>query len=277
MRFSRSLPIVTVAAALALTACQSGSRREELAYVERPVEQLYNQAAAELDSRDYENAILLFNEVERQHPYSEWARRSMVMTAYAHYRSRRYDEAIDASRRYLALHPGGSEAEYAYYLIAVSYFDQIIDVGRDQGTTEYARDALQDVIRRFPESEYARDADVKLDMVRDQLAGKEMEVGRWYLRNNQMLAAVKRFRTVVKTYDTTSHTPEALHRLVEAYLTLGLKDQALVAGSTLGYNYPESDWYRMSYRLLSNEGLDPDAIDENTRRTWLQRLIPGGK
>lgn len=277
MRFSRTLPIVALAATLAITACQSRNRRQELAYVERPVEQLYNRAAAELDARDYQDAILLFNEVERQHPYSEWARRAMVMTAYAHYRSRHYDEAIDAARRYLSLHPGGSEADYAYYLIAVSYFEQIVDVGRDQGTTEFTRDALLDVIRRYPDSEYARDAQLKLDMVRDQLAGKEMEVGRWYLRNNQTLAAIKRFRTVVTTYDTTSHAPEALHRLVEAYLTIGLKDQALVAGSTLGYNYPDSDWYRMSYRLLSNEGLDPEAIDESTRRSWLRRLIPGIK
>ena len=279
MRLSSKLPILLIAtAALTLTACQSREkRREELAYVERPVEALYNQAATELDKRDYDQAILLFNEVERQHPYSEWARRSMVMTAFAHYQARHYDEAIEGAQRYLGLHPGGSEAEYAYYLIAASYFDQITDVGRDQATTERARDALMDVVRRFPDSQYARDASVKLDMVRDQLAGKEMTVGRWYLRNNQTLSAINRFRTVVKTYDTTSHTPEALHRLVESYLTLGLRDQALAVGSTLGYNYPNSSWYKMSYRLLTDEGLDPEALDEETRRTLLQRILPGGK
>jgi len=279
MRLSSKLPILLIAtAALTLTACQSREkRREELAYVERPVEALYNQAATELDKRDYDQAILLFNEVERQHPYSEWARRSMVMTAFAHYQSRNYDEAISGAQRYLGLHPGGSEAEYAYYLIAASYFDQITDVGRDQATTERARDALMDVVRRFPDSQYARDANAKLDMVRDQLAGKEMTVGRWYLRNNQTLSAINRFRTVVKTYDTTSHTPEALHRLVESYLTLGLRDQALAVGSTLGYNYPNSSWYKMSYRLLTDEGLDPEALDEETRRTLLQRILPGGK
>ncbi|MEH6742246.1 outer membrane protein assembly factor BamD [Hyphomonas sp.] len=279
MRLSSKLPILLIAtAALTLTACQSREkRREELAYVERPVEALYNQAATELDKRDYDQAILLFNEVERQHPYSEWARRSMVMTAFAHYQARHYDEAIEGAQRYLGLHPGGSEAEYAYYLIAASYFDQITDVGRDQATTERARDALMDVVRRFPDSQYARDANAKLDMVRDQLAGKEMTVGRWYLRNNQTLSAINRFRTVVKTYDTTSHTPEALHRLVESYLTLGLRDQALAVGSTLGYNYPNSSWYKMSYRLLTDEGLDPEALDEETRRTLLQRILPGGK
>jgi outer membrane protein assembly factor BamD len=161
--------------------------------------------------------------------------------------------------------------------VALAYFDQIVDVGRDQATTELARNALLDVRRRFPESEYAKDAQLKLDMVNDQLAGKEMDVGRWYLRSSQTLAAINRFSKVVKDYDTTTHTAEALHRLVEAYLTLGLKDQALAAGSTLGYNYPDSDWYKMSYRLLTGEGLDPEALDEDTRRSLLQKIIPGGK
>lgn len=272
-----TLPVAIAVCALALGACQSNKRNTELAYVERPVEQLYNQGARQLDNRKYENAILLFAEVERQHPYSEWARKSMVMSAYASYQTRDYTTAISAAERYLALHPGGSEAEYAYYLIALCHFDQIIDVGRDQATTERASTALNDIIRRFPDSEYAKDARIKLDMVNDQLAGKEMTVGRWYLRSNQTLSAVNRFRTVVDTYQTTSHTPEALHRLVEAYLTLGLKDQALAAGATLGYNYPESEWYRMSYRLLSNKGVDLDTISESQKRTLLQRLIPGGK
>ncbi len=270
------LPLAIAACALALGACQSSRRNTELAYVERPVEQLYNQAAEELDSRDYANAILLFEEVERQHPYSEWARKSMVMSAYGSYKTRDYTTAISAAERYLALHPGGSEAEYAYYLIALSHFDQIVDVGRDQATTERARTALNDIVRRFPDSEYAKDAMVKLDMVNDQLAGKEMTVGRWYLRSNQTLSAVNRFRNVIETYQTTSHAPEALHRLVEAYLTLGLKDQALAAGATLGYNYPDSDWYKMSYRLLTNEGVDLEAVSASEKRSLIERLIPGG-
>lgn len=272
-----TLPVAIAVCALALGACQSNKRNSELAYVERPVEQLYNQGARQLDDRKYANAILLFAEVERQHPYSEWARKSMVMSAYASYQTRDYTTAISAAERYLALHPGGSEAEYAYYLIALCHFDQIIDVGRDQATTERASTALNDIIRRFPQSEYSKDARIKLDMVNDQLAGKEMTVGRWYLRSNQTLSAVNRFRAVVDNYQTTSHTPEALHRLVEAYLTLGLKDQALAAGATLGYNYPETEWYRMSYRLLSNKGVDLDTISESQKRTLLQRLIPGGK
>ena len=269
--------IVLPLLSLALVACQSNDRQQELAYVERPVEQLYARATEELDKRDFDEAILLFNEVERQHPYSEWARRSSLMTAFASYESRKYDEAISTAQRYLSLNPAGQGAPYAYYLIAVSYFDQIMDVGRDQKTTELARNALNDVIRRYPETDYARDAGVKMDMVSDQLAGKEMEIGRWYLRRNQHLSAVNRFRTVVTDYDTTGHTPEALYRLVEVYLSLGLKQEALASGAVLGYNYPESVWYRDAYRLLGNEGLDPEAASDAQKRTWLQRLIPGGK
>ncbi len=275
---SRFVGAAALAALLLATACQSRAKQAEItAYVERPVEQLYNQAAKELDARDFPTAIALFGEVERQHPYSEWARKSMVMSAFASYQQRDYNEAIAAADRYIALHPGGTEAAYAYYLKASSYFDQIVDVGRDQEITESAKAALNDVVRRFPESEYARDASVKIDMVNDQLAGKEMEIGRWYLRSNQTLAAVNRFATVVRKYETTSHTEEALHRLVEGYLTLGLKDQAVAAGATLGYNYPNGDWYKMSYRLLTNEGIDLNAMDEAKKRTLIQKVLPGGK
>ena len=277
MRKVHSILLASTAAALVLTACQNSNRREELAYVERPVEQLYARARDELDKGDYDQAVLLFNEVERQHPYSEWARRSSLMSAFAAYESRQYDEAVSTAQRYLSLNPAGQGASYAYYLIAVSHFDQIMDVGRDQKTTELARDALLDVVRRYPGSDYARDATVKLDMVSDQLAGKEMEIGRWYLRRNQHLSAINRFRAVVKEYDTTNHAPEALHRLVEVYLSTGLKQEALAAGAVLGYNYPDSVWYQYSYRLLSGQGLDPEGATEEQKRTWLQRMIPGGK
>ncbi len=271
-----TLVSLAIPALMVLSACQGG-RNEELAYVERPVERLYTLGLRELDQRDYQSAIQLFNEVERQHPYSEWARRSTLMSAFASYESRKFDDAIGTAQRYISLHPAGEGAPYAYYLIAVSHFDQIVDVGRDQKTTELAKAALEDVARRYPESDYARDATVKLDMVADQLAGKEMTIGRWYLRRNQHLSAVNRFRAVVKDYDTTSHAPEALHRLVETYLSLGLRQEALAAGAVLGYNFPESQWYRDSYRVLTNEGLDPELVEEEQRRTWLQRLIPGGK
>ncbi|MEL7231934.1 MAG: outer membrane protein assembly factor BamD [Pseudomonadota bacterium] len=277
MSVRNPLLMSSIVLALGVTACQSGARNEELAYVERPVERIYNLAVAEMDKRDYTEAVALFNEVERQHPYSEWARRSALMSAFSSYQARDYDDAITTAQRFISLNPAADDAAYAYYLIAVSYFDQIVDVGRDQNTTELSKAALTDVVRRFPESDYARDASLKLDMVQDQLAGKEMEIGRWYLRRNQHLAAVNRFKTVVKDYETTGHAAEALHRLVETYLSLGLRQEALAAGAVLGYNYPDSDWYRMSYRLLSGEGMDPDAISDEQRRTWLQRLIPGGR
>jgi outer membrane protein assembly factor BamD len=198
------------------------------------VEQLFNQGAEELDNRDYTQAILYFNEVERQHPYSEWARRATLMTAFSHYRARQYDDAVGVAQRYISLHPGTDGAAYAYYLVGISYFEQIMDVGRDQKMTELTQAALTDVVRRFPETEYAKDATLKLDMVRDQLAGKEMEIGRWYLRRSDHLAAINRFKTVVEVYDGTSHVPEALHRLVESYLSIGLKGEAQAVGDQQG-------------------------------------------
>ena len=268
--------ILAVTAAMVLSACQNSRRSDQRLYVERPVEQLYALAAEELDKNDYLEAIELFNEVERQHPYSEWARRASLMSAFASYESGKYTDAITTAQRYVSLHPGSEDAPYAYYLIALSYFDQIMDVGRDQKMTEDAKVALMDIVRRFPESEYARDAELKIDMVDDQLAGKEMEVGRWYLRRGQPLPAINRFRSVVETYETTSHAEEALHRLVEGYLSIGLKGEALAAASVLGYNYPQSDWYQRSYRLMTNEGLDPDAVSDEDRRGFISRLFGRG-
>ncbi|MEO0786134.1 MAG: outer membrane protein assembly factor BamD [Pseudomonadota bacterium] len=271
MKAGSILPLAAALIALALGACQSAERRESLVYVERPVEALFNRAAEELDTYDYEEAILYFNEVERQHPYSEWARRATLMTAFAHYRARQYDDAVGVAQRYISLHPGTEGAAYAYYLVGVSYFEQIVDVGRDQKTTELTRAALTDVVRRFPESEYAKDAALKLDMVRDQLAGKEMEIGRWYLRRNEHLAAINRFRTVVEDYDGTSHVPEALHRLVESYLSVGLRGEAQAVGATLGYNFPNSDWYEDTYALLTSEGIAVKG--EQPREGWLSRIF----
>lgn len=272
MKFKSSSLLAVSVAALLLGACSSNRQARELAYVERPVEALYNAAADEMDKRDYVSAIELFNEVERQHPYSEWARRSTLMSSYASFRSRRYDDAISTAQRYLSLNPAGQGAPYAYYIIALSYFQQIVDVGRDQKTTELALAALNDVVRRFPNTDYARDATIKIDMVNDQLAGKEMEIGRWYLRRNQHLAAVNRFKTVVDDFDTTSHTAEALHRLVEAYLSLGLRDQAVAAASVLGYNYPHSQWYEDSYDLIENNS--SGAQNTSSDRSLLQKLTP---
>lgn len=253
------------AALLFLGGCSvfDGARNENLAYVARPVEQLYNNAFEALSTGRYDESVMLFDEVERQHPYSEWASRANLMSAFANYQSRSYEEAISAARRYISLHPGNDETVYAYYLIGICYFEQIVDVGRDQGITENAYAAFEDVVRRYPETEYAGDARLKMDMIRDQLAGKEMEIGRWYLRRNQHLAAINRFREVIDEYETTSHTPEALYRLTEAYLAIGLRGEALRAASVLGYNYGYSDWYADAYELMSDSGQAPEIEPES--------------
>ncbi len=252
--------------------CSTFRRSDRVAYVERPVEQIYNEAGLAMDRRAYSDAVKTFDEVERQHPYSEWASRANLMAAFAHYQANDYTESIAAARRYIDLHPGNDETVYAYYLIAICYFEQIVDVGRDQGTTVSALDALGEVVRRYPNTEYAADARLKVDMVRDQLAGKEMEIGRWYLRRNQHLAALNRFKTVVDDYQTTTHTPEALYRLTESYLSVGLRDQALASASVLGYNYGDTQWYRDAYRLMNSEGdsIDPVAQDPDTG--WLTKM-----
>ena len=256
-------------AALSTAGCSmfDSARNESLVYVARPVEQLYNNASDALVGRRYDQAVLLYDEVERQHPYSEWASRSNIMSAFASYQARNYEEAINAARRYISLHPGNDETVYAYYLIGICYFEQIVDVGRDQGITENAYAAFDDVVRRYPETEYAADARLKMDMIQDQLAGKEMEIGRWYLRRNQHLAAINRFRRVIDEFQTTSHTPEALYRLTEAYLSIGLESEALATASVLGYNYAYTDWYADAYNLMENSGnvLETEPESEGRR------------
>jgi outer membrane protein assembly factor BamD len=255
----RTLTVIAVAAlsALSVSACASKAKKAQIAYEERPVELLYSTGADRMDGRHWSEAAQYFDEVERQHPYSEWARRSILMQAFAHYQSNAYEDAIADADRFISLYPGNPSAPYAYYLKALCYFEQVTDVGRDQAATEQARAALTEVMRRFPGTPYATDARLKLDMVNDQLAGKEMTVGRWYLRNGQPLSAVGRFKTVIDRYQTTSHTPEALYRLVEAYLTLGLVDEATRDGAVLGANYPGDRWYQAAYGLLKNKGLKP--------------------
>jgi len=255
-----------------LSGCGS-NKKERLAYVERPAELIYNQALDQLDRGDWADAKLLFQEVERQHPFSKWARRSMLMSAYASYRSAEHDESIAQAQRFIGLHPGSDSAPYAYYLIAINYYDQIYDVGRDQATTTAAEASLQQVVRRYPESDYARDARLKLELTHDHLAGKEMSVGRYYLKQNQQLAAIGRFKTVVTDYETTSQTEEALHRLVESYVSLGIIQEAKLVGSVLGYNYPNSEWYADSYDLLENYGVNlDDEINKPRGKGYWTRL-----
>jgi outer membrane protein assembly factor BamD len=254
----RALTLALVSA-LAVSGCSVFKKKAPtLAYQERPVEQLYDTGAQELDRHQWSDAVNYFREVERQHPYSEWARRSILMTAYAHYEANNYAEAISDANRFIILYPGNAATPYAFYLKAVCYFEQIVDVGRDQAATQQARAALNDVIKRYPKTEYAVDSKLKFDMVEDQLAGKEMTIGRWYLRNADPIAAIGRFRTVVDKYQTTTHTPEALYRLVEAYVTLGLFQEAKENAAVLGYNYPGDYWYQNAYKLLTSRGMRPN-------------------
>lgn len=264
-----------VGIALTMSACSTfgGNKKEKLAYVERPAEQIYRQGFEEMEQRDWDRAKLFFNEVERQHPFSKWARRAMLMTAYANYKATDYEEAVATAQRFIGLHPGSDSAPYAYYLIAMSYYDQIYDVGRDQETTVNAEAALQQVVRRYPESDYAADARLKLELTHDHLAGKEMAVGRFYLKQNQQLAAIGRFKNVVRDYETTSQTEEALHRLVEAYVGLGIIGEAKMVGSVLGYNHPTSPWYADSYKLLAEYGVNLDEeVQKPRERGYWSRL-----
>ena len=251
--------LVAGVCALALVGCAGNKKKPRLAYEERPVELLYATGASLLDRHMWSQAVDYFQEVERQHPYSEWSRRAILMQAFAHYQGNNYAEAIADADRFLSLYPGNPAASYAHYLKAICYFEQIVDVGRDQAATAQALDNLRDVMQRYPTTEYALDARLKIDMVNDQLAGKEMTIGRWYLRQHDTLAAIGRFKNVIDRYQTTTHTPEALYRLVESYLTIGLLDEAKRNGAVLGYNYPGDVWYGDAYKLLTSKGLRPSV------------------
>jgi outer membrane protein assembly factor BamD len=252
LTLTRSAAIL-VACALILpsTGCSRNRTQGDTAYIARDVNTLYALAKERMDDGRYEESAKLFDEVERQHPYSVWARRAQLMSAFSYYLARKYPEAVGSAQRFLSIHPGNREAPYASYLIAMSYYNQIEDVTRDQRTTQQAADAFGELIRRYPESRYAGDARLKLDLINDHLAGKEMEVGRYYQRAGNWLAATNRFRVVVDKYQTTSHTAEALHRLVECYLALGIPQEAQKAAAVLGRNYPNTRWYQRSYALVS--------------------------
>ena len=251
-----------------LGACTLFSKDEILA--DEPPEKLYNEGIFLLDQRqDYKAAAKKFEEVERQHPYSDWARKALVMTAYASYSARDYDEAVSAARRYVTLHPGSPDAAYAQFLIGSSYFDQIPDVTRDQSRTEKAIAALEEVSRKFPESEYSTNAKRKIDIARDQLAGKEMTVGRYYMDKKDFTGAINRFKIVVTQYQTTRHVEEALLRLIEAYMALGVASEAQTAAAVLGHNFPDSRWYADAYRLVKSGGLEP----AENKGSWISRAF----
>ena len=250
---------------LAISAC-AGDDADR--YAEQPVEQIYNEARDALRAKEYIRAAKRFDDVERQHPYSDLAVKASLMAAFAHYQAANYGEAVPALDRFIQLHPGHEDIAYAYYLRALCFYEQISDVVRDQLNTEKAQAALNEVVRRFPDTDYARDARLKIDLTRDHLAGREMNVGRFYLKRGHYVAAIRRFRRVVETYDTTSHTPEALHRLTESYVALGLTEEATKAAAVLGHNYPGSQWYADSFSLVGG-----GALPEPGRRGFFKRAF----
>jgi outer membrane protein assembly factor BamD len=256
--FSRVASAALLGALLLFSACGGSEDSTELLDEKNEtVEVLYNKAFETFNRQAFKASIEQFEEVERQHPYSEWAARAQIMVAYAAYRGGQFNDAIVILDRFVKLHPTHPSAAYAYYLTALVYYTQISDVGRDQKASEQARTALKDVIERFPDSDYARDAKVKYELTEDHLAGKEMEIGRYYLKRQDYGAAINRFKYVIDHYQTTSHTPEALHRLVESYLRLGVSPEAKKYAAVLGYNYPGSDWYKYSYEMLQGN-LSPE-------------------
>ena len=253
--------LAVVALSIGLAGCGGGGKpKKDVAYVARDVDTLYITAKQKLDEGEAKQSAALFDEVERQHPYSPWARRAQLMGAFSYYMARDYAKSIQASQRFLSVHPGNKDAPYAYYLVALCYYEQISDVRRDQKDTRQALDALTEVIRRYPSTAYATDAKLKLDLVNDHLAGKEMEVGRFYQRSGKWLAGTIRFRSVIDKYQTTSHTPEALYRLVESYLALGIPSEAEKSAAVLGANYPGSEWYQRAYKLMNAKAPGTKAI-----------------
>lgn len=252
LRFLSAL-FVASAIVLSLQACSSTDDKKKANYSEAKVGTLYNQAMDLLLAQRYKDSAAKFDDVDRQHPYSRWASRAQLMSAYAKYRDKKYDDSIIALDRFIQLHPNSRNIAYARYLKGQAYYEQIKDIRRDQGAARQSMKSFEELVRRNPDSRYARDARRKLDLVRDHLAGKEMDVGRFYLKRNRQLAAIGRFRTVVEKYQTTSHVPEALYRLTAAYAALGITDEARKIAAVLGYNYPASEWYIDSYSVVTGK------------------------
>ncbi|WP_253713747.1 outer membrane protein assembly factor BamD [Bradyrhizobium sp. WD16] len=257
------LAVAGVTLSMSLGGCGTGNIMDKFFskdenFVEEPADKLYNEGLYLMnEKKDIKGATKKFEEVDRQHPYSTWARKSLLMSAYASYESGDYDSAIGSASRYISLHPGTPDAAYAQYLIAASHYDQIPDISRDQGRTEKAMNALEEVIRKYPDSEYANSAKKKLEAARDQLAGKEMAVGRYYMDKRDFTAAINRFKLVVTQYQTTRHVEEALARLTEAYMAIGVVGEAQTAAAVLGHNFPDSKWYKDAYNLVKSGGLEP--------------------
>jgi len=256
-------------AALCLPLLAACADKKDDDYTERPAEQIYKSGLKKFDDHNYGSAAKEFDEVDRQHPYSEWALRAQLMAAYSYYQGLNYKEALKALENFIQENPGYKDVAYAYYLRALCYYEQIVDITRDQQTTDYALQALRDIVTRFPDTEYAHDAQLKIDLALGQLAGHEMDIGRYYQRHGIYQAAINRYQVVVKNYQTTGQVPEALQRLVESYLSLGLTEEAKRSAAVLGYNYPGNEWYRKAYGLLVKEKVAPAGGEDS----WLHRQV----
>jgi outer membrane protein assembly factor BamD len=262
--------IALCALALAVLPACSLFGEKEPPVADDPADRLYNEGLFLLNNKkDFKAAAKKFEEVDRQHPYSEWARKSLIMSAYAYYEGHDYEEAIIAAKRYVTMHPGSPDAAYAQYLIGSSYFDQIPDVSRDQGRTEKAVQALEEVARKFPNTEYAVSAKRKVDIARDNVAGKEMDIGRYYMQKKDFVGSINRFKVVVTQYQTTRHVEEALYRLTEVYMTLGIVGEAQTAAAVLGHNFPDSRWYKDAFNLVKTGGLEP----HEDQGSWMSRAF----
>jgi outer membrane protein assembly factor BamD len=268
--------------AMSIGACSLFGDKDAVA-PDEPAEKLYNEGVFLLNERhEIKDAAKKFEEVERQHPYSEWARKSLIMAAYSYYAAAQYEEAITAAQRYITLHPGNPDAAYAQYLIGASYYDQIPDVSRDQSRTEKAMNALDEVQRKYPTSEYAGAARKKIEFARDQLAAKEMNIGRYEQSKKNFIGAINRFKTVVTEYQTTRHVEEALERLAECYMTLGIASEAQTAAAVLGHNFPDSPWYKNAYALVKTGGTEPvedkgSWISKAFKKLGVGALLPSGQ
>jgi outer membrane protein assembly factor BamD len=262
--------LICVPLTLPLLGCSLFNKDDDFV-PESPADSLYNQGLFLLNTKqDYKEAAKKFDEVDRENPYSEWARKALLMSAYAYYQADMYDDCVNSAKRYVALHPGSPDAAYAQYLIGSSYYDQILDVSRDQARAEKAIDALQQVVRKYPSSEYAISAQKKIGMARDQMAGKEMDVGRFYLNKRDFIGAINRFKVVVTQFQTTRHVEEALMRLSECYVALGIIDEAQTAAAVLGHNFPDSTWYKDAYRLVKTAGGEPTTENKGS---WISRAF----
>ncbi|MEC9343382.1 MAG: outer membrane protein assembly factor BamD [Pseudomonadota bacterium] len=262
------LRLASLAGVLALAACNT-SETSSSDFVDsiEPPDRLYNQALVDIDDGDLKNASKTLKKIDQQHPYSEYSRRAMVLQTFIHYRRKEFDDAIITGKRYVALYPGDKDAAYAQYLVGMSYFRQIPDVGRDQMITGRAYNSMNELVQRYPESEYVEDAKAKMRVALDQLAGKEMLTGRYYLERREYLAAINRFRRVVERFQKTRHVEEALARLTEAYLAMGIVNEAQTAAAVLGHNFPESQWYKDALALLEEQGATPQKND----RSWISQ------